>query len=154
MSTASNTNELEQQVLLRMEDWKTAFESKDVDGVMAFYADGDAFSAFDLMPPIEFRGGDEWRSNWEGFFSAWTGSPALTFADVEVYASGDLSFVRLFCRLEGTMSGQVLDLWVRQTNCFRLIGGQWLMIHDHVSMPTDFATGQSLMDLAPKSSLG
>ncbi len=150
----ASMSDLEQQVLQRMQDWKKTFESKDVDGMMSFYADGESFSAFDLMPPIEFRGGDMWRLNWETFFAAWTGTPALTFSDVEVYASGDLSFVRLLCRLEGTMSGQALDLWVRQTNCFRLLDGQWLMIHDHVSMPTDFATGQSLMNLSPDKPFG
>ena len=37
--------------------------------MMSFYADGDAFSAFDLMPPIEFRGGTGWRDNWVDFFA-------------------------------------------------------------------------------------
>ncbi len=145
---------LQDQVLQRMHDWKATFEAMDVDGMMSFYADGDAFSAFDLMPPIEFRGGTMWRDNWVNFFGQWQAAPELEFAELEVYASGDLSFVRLMCRLVGTMSGHPLDMWVRQTNCFRLIDGEWLMIHDHVSLPTDFATGQSLMALSPSAPFG
>ncbi len=150
----STTDELAEQVLSRMQDWKQAFEAKDVDAMMSFYVAGHAFSAFDLMPPIEFRGGQMWRENWVGFFAAWAGTPVLELSDVEVTASGELSVVRLLVRLVGTMSGQELDLWVRQTNCFRLVDGQWLMFHDHVSLPTDFATGQSLMGLSPSRPFG
>ncbi|WP_380167593.1 nuclear transport factor 2 family protein [Jannaschia sp. R86511] len=140
---------VEQQVLARMAQWRATFEAKDVDGMMTFYADGDAFSAFDLMPPLEFRGGAGWRANWVSFFAAWQGVPHLELTDVEVHGAGDLAVVRAMVRLHGTMSGQATDLWVRQTNVFRHLGGQWLMVHDHVSVPTDFATGRSLTDLSP-----
>ncbi len=133
----------------RMDQWRAAFEAKEVDAVMAFYEDGHAFSAFDLMPPIEFRGGEQWRQNWIDFFAAWQGNPALEFADVEVHASGTLGVVRLLCRLTGVMGGREIDLWVRQTNCFRSVDGDWLMFHDHVSVPVDVATGEALMDLSP-----
>jgi ketosteroid isomerase-like protein len=142
------------QIIQRMHDWKATFESKDADGMMSFYAPDDAFSAFDLMPPIQFHGGDQWRQNWVNFFSQWTGTPKLEFSDMEAYAAGDLSFVRLLVRLVGTMTGQQLDIWVRQTNCFRRIEDEWLMIHDHVSVPTDFATGQSLLGLSPAKPFG
>ena len=71
MTTTAQTDRLVAQITQRMLDWKKAFEAKDVDAVMSFYADGNAFSAFDLMPPIEFRGGDMWRENWVSFFDAW-----------------------------------------------------------------------------------
>ncbi|MFD3375784.1 MULTISPECIES: YybH family protein [unclassified Streptomyces] len=154
MPTTTPINSLDEQIRQRMEDWRTSFEAKDVDGMMSFYADGDAFSAFDLMPPIEFRGGDMWRQNWVGFFAAWEGALHLEFSNVEVHASHDLAIVRLLVRLVGTMEGQKFDLWVRTTNCFRRIDGEWLMIHDHVSVPLDFATGQSLMNLSPAKPFG
>ncbi len=144
---------VEAQLLERMQEWKKTFESKDVDGMMSYYA-GDAFTAFDLMPPIQFRGADHWRRNWVNFFGAFEGAPQLEFADVEVHASGGLAVVRLFTRLVGTMGGQAVDMWVRQTNCFRLIDGVWLMFHDHVSFPTDFSTGRSLMELSPDKPFG
>lgn len=137
------------ELLDRMQEWKRTFEAKDVEGMMSFYA-GEAFTAFDLMPPIQFRGAEMWRRNWVGFFAAFQGAPTMEFADVEVQASGDLGLVRLLNRLTGRMSGERIDIWVRQTNVFRLIDGVWLMVHDHVSVPTDFATGQALLDLTPQ----
>jgi ketosteroid isomerase-like protein len=138
-----------EQIKRRMQDWKRTFEAKDVEGMMTFYAEGQAFSAFDLMPPIEFRGGEQWRQGWGNFFGAFDGPLGLEFSGLEVHANDDLAFARLFIRLQGVMNGQDTDMWVRTTNCFRLIAGQWLMVHDHVSMPTDFATGQTLTNLKP-----
>jgi ketosteroid isomerase-like protein len=142
------------QIAQVMERWKESFQAKDVDGMMSFYAAGTEFSAFDLMTPIEFKGGEMWRDNWVTFFGAWSAEPRLEFADMEIHASGELAVVRLFCRLTGVMGGGDLDLWVRQTNCFRLIDGVWLMFHDHVSFPTDFSTGQSMMGLSPTKPFG
>ncbi|MFD4643542.1 YybH family protein [Lentzea sp. NPDC058436] len=146
--------ELESQIRQRMLDWREVFKSKDVDGVMSFYADGDAFTAFDLMPPIEFSGGEMWRENWVAFFAAFDGPFEFEFSGMRVHASGELGFARLLARLAGTMNGQEVDFWVRTTNCFRLIGGEWLMVHDHVSMPTDFATGQTMTHLSPDKPFG
>ncbi|MCS7480428.1 YybH family protein [Umezawaea endophytica] len=145
---------LQTVLLRRMDEWKKAFEAKDVDSVMSFYADGDDFSAFDLMPPIEFRGGEMWRENWAGFFAVCEGPLSLEFSNVEVHASHDLGFARLMVRMVGTMNGEGLDMWVRTTNCFRLIDGEWLMIHDHVSMPSDLATGRTLTHLSPTKPFG
>ena len=52
------------------------------------------------------------------------------------------------------MYGQEVDLWTRVTNCFRRIDGEWLMIHDHVSVPIDLATGKALLNLSPAKPLG
>lgn len=146
--------ELEQQITQRMLDWQKCFAARDVDGVMSFYADGDAFTAFDLMPPIEFSGGEMWRENWVDFFAAFDGPFVFEFSGMRVHASGELGFARAHARLAGTMFGADVDFWVRTTNCFRLIGGEWLMIHDHVSMPTDFSTGKTLMNLSPEKPFG
>ena len=144
----------QQEILQRMQDWKSAFEAKDVDAMMSFYADGDAFSAFDLMPPIEFHGGDMWRDGWVAFFTAFQGPLRLEFSGMRVHAADELAVARVFVRLVGTFNGQATDMWVRTTNCFQLIDGQWLMVHDHVSVPTDFATGRSLTDLTPDKPYG
>jgi ketosteroid isomerase-like protein len=147
-NTSASATALEESVREAVFRWKASFEAKDVDGMMAFYAP-EGFTAFDLMPPLQFTGGPMWRENWVTFFAAFEGPVELEFDDLEVYASGDLAFIRAFVRLGGVMYGAPLDTWVRQTNCFRLVDGEWLMIHDHVSWPTDFATGRSIQDLTP-----
>lgn len=146
--TDTTPQSLEDQVRERLFAWRDAFASKDVDAIMSFYAT-EGFTAFDLMPPFEFSGGDMWRRGWVSFFASFDGALDLDIADLLVYAHGELAIARCAVRLTGTMDGRPMDSWVRTTNCFRLIEGQWLMIHDHVSWPIDFATGKALMELAP-----
>lgn len=137
------------QLLQQFDAWKTAFEAEDVDWVMSFYAPGDELVAFDLMPPIQLVGEKMWRDNWVNFFNQFEGNPVLETRVLKTYGSGDIAFIYGFTRLTGSMQGQPLDMWARQTNCFRKIGDDWLIVHDHVSFPTDFATGRSLTDLQP-----
>jgi ketosteroid isomerase-like protein len=139
---------LEQELRERMFAWREAFVSKDVDRIMSFYA-ADGFTAFDLMPPFEFGGGDMWRRGWEDFYASFDGPLGLEIANLVINAQSELAVARCAVRMTGTMHGQPMDTWIRTTNCFRLIDGQWLMFHDHVSWPIDFSTGKALMDLTP-----
>jgi len=44
--------------------------------------------------------------------------------------------------------GRPIDLTVRVTNGYRKIDGNWLIVHSHVSVPVDLATGKP--DLSSK----
>ncbi|MCD5353676.1 YybH family protein [Kineosporia mesophila] len=146
--TTTSARPLEKQIQERMLAWRDAFVSRDVDAIMSFYAP-EGFTAFDLMPPFEFSGGPMWRRNWETFYTSFDGPIGLEIADLIIHASAELAIARCAVRMSGTMFGNPIDAWTRTTNCFALIEGQWLMIHDHVSWPIDFATGKALMDLTP-----
>ena len=53
-------------------------------------------------------------------------------------------------RISGALKdGTKVDQWVRWTAGLRKVDGSWLIVHDHVSVPTDFATGKSMLDLEP-----
>jgi len=149
MTAAVNRN-VDQEIRQRMEAWKQTFQAKDVDGMMAFYASGDTFTAFDIMPPLEFHGGEMWRENWTSFFALWDGSPTIEMYDVRIHASGELAIFRAVAHLQGTTAGHEAEVWSRQTICLRRMDGQWLMIHNHISVPIDFATGHALLSLKPE----
>src|SRR4029079_1823522 len=53
--------------------WAKAFEAKDVDGVMAMYAPGTALTAYDIVPPLQFKGADAYRKDYSEFFSQFSG---------------------------------------------------------------------------------
>lgn len=40
-------------------------------------------------------------------------------------------------------------MWARETNVLHQFGDKWLVVHDHVSVPMDFASGQALSNLGP-----
>lgn len=135
--------------------WLEAFASQDLEQMMSFYIE-DIYS-YDLMAaPTEvglamaFDGEQIWRKNWISFFGMFDKDLVVTIEDLTVYQQGDLATVYGLTRLEGTIVGwPYVDMWVRETNLLRRVDDRWLVVHDHVSVPFDFATGQALTNLGP-----
>jgi ketosteroid isomerase-like protein len=135
--------------------WVEAFTAQDLDRMMSFYAE-DIYS-YDLMAApvgdglaMAFDGEAIWRQNWIGFFGMFDDDLVITIDDLTVYQQGDLATVRGLTRLEGTLvGGPFVDMWVRETNVLRRVDDRWLVLHDHVSVPFDFATDQALTGLGP-----
>lgn len=62
----------------------------------------------------------------------------------------DVAFAYSLNRIKGTTKdGRSNDAWVRFTAGFRKFDGNWLIVHDHVSLPVDPPSGKGLMNLAP-----
>lgn len=143
------------EVAAQRNAWRETFESQDVDAMMSFYVP-DIYT-YDLMAAPEpdglkmaFDGEAVWRQNWVTFFEMFEDDLRVTIEDLTVYQSGDIATVRGLTRLQGTLtSGQYVDMWARETNVLRRINGTWLIVHDHVSVPIDFQTGQALTSLSP-----
>jgi ketosteroid isomerase-like protein len=60
---ASNQAEIRQLV----KQWVKALRAKDVDGLMSHYARD--IVVFDLAPPLQYRGANAYRENWQAWFS-------------------------------------------------------------------------------------
>jgi len=70
--------------------------------------------------------------------------------DLAITVSDDLAFSRSLNRMRATLKhGERTDFWLRWTACFRKIDGDWLIVHEQISVPTDFKTGKALLDLQP-----
>jgi ketosteroid isomerase-like protein len=144
-------NEQEKKALLaKREQWRQAFVSKNVDEIMTYYVHD--IVSYDLMAPIQFSGEQMWRDNWVNFFQFFPGEIKVTLEDLTVFQSGDLAAFRGLTRLQATTAaGKYIDMWSRETNIFRKIDGEWLIVHDHISVPLDFETGMALTGLKPAS---
>ena len=134
-----------------LDRWAKAFRAKDIDAIMAVYAPGDALVAYDVVPPLQYRGKDAYRKNYEEFLAQYNGPLDAEIRDLRVVASNDVAFIHALERVSGTLksSGQHADLWVRATSGLQKIDGKWLIVHDHISAPADFTTGKALLDLKP-----
>jgi len=138
------------EVLVRQRamDLVKAIGAKDIDGVMSFYA--PHIVSFDLDPPLRYTGTKRKRDAWQALFTAYPGPFAYEAQELDVTADRELAFVHSLNHVRGTLaSGHVADLWVRWTACFRRIDGVWLIVHDHVSVPTDLEHGKAALNLTP-----
>jgi ketosteroid isomerase-like protein len=63
---------------------------------------------------------------------------------------GHVAFAHSLNRLSGTLkNGNRSGFWVRATFCCRKIDGNWLVAHDHVSVPLDLECGRAFLNLEP-----
>ena len=130
--------------------WKAAFEAGDVARIMAFYAPGSATVAFDILPSLQFVGRSAYEADLRRFLAFFEGNVVVEVRDAQVTCSAEVAFVHALVRLRGRLtSGGDMDLWMRATNGLRKIDGMWLVVHDHVSVPTDIATGSPAMGRRP-----
>jgi uncharacterized protein (TIGR02246 family) len=145
-----NTAKSEAEIHELLAEWQKAFTEKDLDGVMSMYAPGDAVVAFDVSPPLQYKGKDSYRKSYENFFVAYEGPLKLEMHDTRMMVDGDLAVFTALERISGTLKGgQKSAVWVRATSIFRRIDGEWFDVHDHISAPVDFEKGTAVLDLAP-----
>ncbi len=146
----TQTNEPTDEAEIRsvIEKWVQAFHSKSVDAAMALHAPG--IVSFDIVPPLRYVGVDAYSKPFEAAFAAFEGAIDLELRDLSLTVRDDIAFSFSLNRFVGTMTGgQKSDYWFRWTACFQKIDGKWLIMHDHTSLPTDFASGKAVQTLDP-----
>ena len=130
----------------RLQRWSRALHTKDLDALMALYA-ADTVT-FDLMPPHQVEGADRYRKNFEKWFAAMSGPIDYEVHDARITMGDDVAFCHCLGHVQGTRtSGEKADYWVRVTVGFQKRNGEWLMVHDHVSMPLDMESRKAVSDL-------
>jgi ketosteroid isomerase-like protein len=132
----------------RIDTLLEAVRATDLDGVKPVFAPD--LVSFDIVPPLRHMGAPaKWR-NWADVFAAYQSPLGYEVRDLTITVGGDVAFVYSLNRITGTLrDGRPTDMWVRWTGCFRKIDGDWLIAHDHVSVPLDMASGRGLVDLEP-----
>ncbi|MEI8412843.1 MULTISPECIES: YybH family protein [unclassified Kribbella] len=131
----------------RIDTLVESVRAKDLDGIKTMFAPN--LVSFDIEPPLRHLGAEKKWDNWIKVFTFYQDLD-YEIGDLTVLVNRDLAVVYSVNHISGTLqTGDKTDYWVRWTACFRKIDGTWLIVHDQVSVPTDFATGQSKLDLQP-----
>jgi len=145
---SSNARKDVDAIKARYSAWKHAFEARDLNGIMAIYSPD--VLAYDAVPPLQFSGAPAYRKDYETFLGQFKGPVRVTIPHVHVEQSGPVAYAFGLERLRGTMtSGTDVDMWLRFTDGWKRQNGQWLIEHEHVSVPVDMATGKARLDLTP-----
>jgi ketosteroid isomerase-like protein len=138
----------ESEIRRRIDALAEAVRRADLDAVMSAYAVD--MVTFDIVAPLQKTGADGKRENWADVFATYQPPLDYEVRDLTVVAGGDIAFARSLNRISGALrSGPRISQWLRWTACFRKIAGDWRIVHDHISVPTDFVTGKALLGLEP-----
>lgn len=124
-----------------------AFAAKDVSSLMSVYAPGSGLFVFDVVgPPGTYHSWDAYRDAFQHLFAMLKGPVHFTISDLDVEASGDLGYGRSLQHVSATRAnGEPYDVTVRVTDVYRKIGGKWLIVQEHVSLPLDRETFKPLV---------
>jgi uncharacterized protein (TIGR02246 family) len=140
----------EQAIRALENQFAAAFRAKDLDAIMKVYAPGDGIFVFDLSTPREYSGYDAYKKDWASLFDSAQGPIQFDISELVIEADGKLAYSHSIQHLAYTMKdGTHTDSMVRVTDVYRKIGGKWLVVHEHVSVPIDPATGKPDMMSKP-----
>jgi ketosteroid isomerase-like protein len=118
-----------------------AFEHKDLNGIMSFYVPGASLFVFDVGPPREHRGWNDYREDWKQLFGSFKDNPTFELIDFGMTIDGDLAYTHSAQRLTVNLGGKTRStIVVRVTDVLRKINGKWLIVQEHVSIPVDLDT--------------
>ena len=111
-----------------------AIRDKNVDAVMTHYAPD--IVVFDVKPPLAVQSAGDYRKNFERWFASMQGPIDYEMNDLRVSVSESHAFCHFLGHVQGTRAGgEKADYSVRVTTCLQKANGQWLVGHEHVSMP-------------------
>jgi ketosteroid isomerase-like protein len=125
-----------------------AIQAKDLDRLMAVYSPDIVY--FDAVPPLQYAGSAALRSRFSEWFGGFQGPIGMEMRDLNISTSGEIAVAHWLSRASGTLTnGREVGSWVRATSCCQRSNHRWLITHEHISLPVDFATGRAATDLLP-----
>ncbi len=117
-----------------IEDWSAAVRRKDYDGVLKRHAHN--ILMFDVPGPFQSEGIEAYRKTWDLFFGWMSQAVKFDFSDIRITAGADVAFVTAHGKCFGPDdSGSPADLDFRLTMGLRKIDGEWIVEHEHHSVP-------------------
>ncbi|WP_433211185.1 YybH family protein [Microtetraspora malaysiensis] len=124
----------ESEIRTLLEIRAEACQTKDVDRLMELYAPDIVY--YDVVPPMRFAGLDEIRRNFVRWFDEYDGPIELETRELIVAAGAEVAFAHMLHMDSGKRkNGMQTSIWVRSSLCFRRVGDEWLITHEHISVP-------------------
>jgi uncharacterized protein (TIGR02246 family) len=105
---------------------------------------------FDVVGPLQSVGSTAARKRLADWFRSFQGTIGYERRDLSITASDNVAFAHSLNRVSGTTAaGKKLDMWWRATVCYRKLDGDWMVTHEHASVPFDALSGRASLDLEP-----
>jgi ketosteroid isomerase-like protein len=126
----------EARIKVLLEDWAAAVRRHDLPAILAHH-DRDVLM-FDLPPPLQCRGIEAYEATWGLLFQYHQPGTAFDFRELTVTAGAEVAFAAaiLWCGPDSSATPKDKDGFLfRLTVGLRKVDGQWLIVHEHHSVP-------------------
>ena len=122
--------------------WSRAVEAKDPAAIAAAYTPDTVL--YDAIPPAKAVGAQAVASAWARCFPYFPERFASEHRDLVVEVDGDIAFVHGLHRFVPEPAEHPCGAtWMRVTACYKRLGGEWRVAHEHASVPFDPMTGKA-----------
>jgi uncharacterized protein (TIGR02246 family) len=124
----------ETEIRTLIERWTKAVHAGDMEGVLKDHTEDIVM--FDVPPPNELRGKEDYRDSWPPFFKYQLQGALFEIVSLDITAGTDVAFAHALLRC-GTQEELAKDPQnrLRLTIGLRKEGGSWKVAHEHHSFP-------------------
>jgi uncharacterized protein (TIGR02246 family) len=138
----------EEEIRKRIETLLDGIRNGDLGALKTVFAPD--LVSFDVEPPLRHLGAEKKMENWEKVFTVYRPPLRYEVRDLTVLVDGSLAVTYAVNRISGTLTnGTEAGMWVRWSAVWQRIDGEWLIVHDHGSVPLYFPEGRAATDLTP-----
>jgi uncharacterized protein (TIGR02246 family) len=119
-----------------IEAWADAVRRHDLPGILAHHEPDIVM--FDVPPPLQSLGLDEYRKTWDLFFRYHQPAQAFDIEELAITAGDDVAFAAAIMRCgSATVGGPPEEggFLFRLTIGLRNVDGDWRIAHEHHSVP-------------------
>jgi ketosteroid isomerase-like protein len=127
----------ENEIRTIIEAWADAVRRHDLSGILAHHEQDIVM--FDVPPPLQSRGMNEYKKTWDLFFKYHKPSQAFDIEELAITAGKDVAFAAAIMRCgSGTSIGppEEAGFLFRLTIGLRNVDGAWRIAHEHHSVPS------------------
>ena len=115
-------------------NWAKAVRTQEPQGILANHS--PEILMFDVPPPLQSKGIDAYKKTWDLFFSWARDFGVFDIDEMTITAGDDVAFATAIMHCAGAEENRDrIDLEFRLTVGLRKIGGQWIVMHEHHSIP-------------------
>lgn len=120
-----------------VESWAAAIHRRDFEGILQNHSPDIVM--FDVPPPFQSKGIEAYKKTWDLFFSCSTDPIVFDITSIMITVGSDVAFVvaTMRCSTEPGHGGMRKGLDFRLTIGLCKIGDQWIITHEHHSVPAE-----------------
>jgi uncharacterized protein (TIGR02246 family) len=137
-----DTTAQDQAAIKALEDkFTAAFNARDTGAIMALYVPDQSLIVFDASEPLQYTGADAYTKDWNDFWAMFPGKATFTMSDLDITVGGNVAYSHSIQHASmKDKKSKKMEMTVRVTDGYKKINGQWLISHEHVSVPVNFVT--------------
>jgi len=138
MSTAQQSTSAEVAIENAINTLIEAYRLRDAELATSFYVKDERYALFDIMPPVIDAGFDRLLEKTKAFFAATEGPVEIEITNRHIGTGADMAYLRALMTAKAKFAdGRTLSTTTRYTLVFQLIDGDWLVVHEHNSLPAE-----------------